>query len=133
MHDPRLYPPAIEEVMRYESPIQRGWRLMADDAVIDGHQIHAGQLVFMMFGAANRDPTRFDDPERFDISRASNRHLAFGFGVHFCIGAPLARLEAPIALKLLFERFPKLRLLDGAEITPSIHMRGPRALPVGID
>jgi cytochrome P450 len=133
MHDPGLYPPAIEEVMRYESPIQRGWRLMADDAVIDGHQIHAGQLVFMMFGAANRDPTRFDDPDRFDISRASNRHLAFGFGVHFCIGAPLARLEAPIALKLLFERFPKLRLLDGAEITPSIHMRGPRALPVGID
>jgi cytochrome P450 len=132
-NDPGLYGLAIEEVMRFESPIQRGWRLMADDAVIHGHQIQAGQLVFMMFGAANRDPSRFDDPERFDISRSSNRHLAFGYGVHFCIGAPLARLEAPIALKLLFERFPKLRLLDGGELTPSIHMRGPRTLPVSVD
>lgn len=131
--DPGLYLLAIEEVMRYESPIQRGWRLMADDAVIHGQQIRAGQLVFMMFGAANRDPTRFDDPERFDISRGNTRHLAFGYGVHFCIGAPLARLEAPIALKLLFERFPKLRLLEGSEITPSIHMRGPRTLPVSVD
>jgi len=130
--DPGLYALAIEEVMRFESPIQRGWRLMADDAVIDGHHIQAGQLVFMMFGAANRDPSRFDDPERFDISRGSNRHLAFGYGVHFCIGAPLARLEAPIALNLLFERFPKLRLLEGIEITPSIHMRGPRTLPVSV-
>jgi cytochrome P450 len=131
--DPGLYPGAIEEVMRYESPIQRGWRLMADEAIIDGHQIHAGHLVFMMFGAANRDPSRFEDPERFDISRGSTRHLAFGYGVHFCIGAPLARLEAPIALNLLFKRFPKLRLLEGSEITPSIHMRGPRTLPVSID
>ncbi len=131
-NDARLYALAIEEVMRYESPIQRGWRLMADDADIAGHRIRAGQLVFMMFGAANRDPSRFDDPERFDISRSSNRHLAFGYGVHFCIGAPLARLEAPIALHLLFERFPKLRLLDGSEITPSIHMRGPRTLPVSV-
>jgi cytochrome P450 len=132
-NDPAMYALAIEEVMRFESPIQRGWRLMADDAVIHGQQIRAGQLVFMMFGAANRDPSRFDDPERFDISRSTNRHLAFGYGVHFCIGAPLARLEAPIALKLLFERFPKLRLLEGSEITPSIHMRGPRTLPVGVD
>ena len=132
-NDAGLYPLAVEEVMRFESPIQRGWRLMADGAVIHGQQIRAGQLVFMMFGAANRDPRRFDDPERFDISRSSNRHLAFGYGVHFCIGAPLARLEAPIALRLLFERFPKLRLSEGSEITPSIHMRGPRTLPVSVD
>lgn len=128
--DRQQYAAAIEEVMRYESPIQRGWRLMAGDASIDGHSIKAGQLVFMMFGAANRDPARFEDPDRFDIRRGSTRHLAFGYGVHFCIGAPLARLEAPIALGLLFKRFPNLRLLGGDQITPSIHMRGPRHLPV---
>jgi cytochrome P450 len=128
--DPSLAASTIEEVMRFESPIQRGWRLVPTDTEIDGNKIRAGQLVFMMFGAANRDPAHFDEPERFDIRRANNRHMAFGFGVHFCIGAPLARLEGPIAINQLFHRFPKLGLLPGNEITQSIHMRGPQTLPV---
>jgi pimeloyl-[acyl-carrier protein] synthase len=130
--DPSLYERAVEEVLRYESPIQRGWRLLADDANIGGHQMRKGQLVFMMFGAANRDPSQFDDPERFDIRRGTSRHMAFGYGIHFCIGAPLARLEAPIALRSLIDRFPRLRLSGEAEATPSIHMRGPRKLPVAV-
>jgi cytochrome P450 len=128
--DPSLIPSAIEEVLRYESPIQKGWRLVASDTEVGGKAIRAGQLVFTMFGAANRDPAQFLEPERFDIRRSNNRQIAFGHGVHFCIGAPLARVEGPIAIDHLFRRFPKLGLLPGMEITQSIHFRGPQKLPV---
>lgn len=128
--DPSLTPSAIEEVLRYESPIQKGWRLVTSDVEVGGQNIRAGQLVFLMFGAANRDPVQFVEPERFDIRRSSNRQIAFGHGVHFCIGAPLARLEGPIAIDQLFRRFPNLGLLPGMEITQSIHFRGPQRLPV---
>ncbi len=131
--EPDLWPSAVEEVLRFESSIQRGWRRVAQDLQLHGQQLRAGDLVFLMLGAANRDPAVFPDPDRFDPRRTPNRHLAFGFGIHLCIGAPLARLEAPIALAALDRRFPDLRpATDEVDWYPSIHIRGPRTLPVEI-
>ena len=129
--EPDLWPSAVEEVLRYESSIQRGWRRATEDVEVHGHHLRAGDLVFLMLGAANRDPSAFPDPERFDPRRTANRHLAFGYGIHLCIGAPLARMEAPIALEELYRRHPDLALADSeVDWYPSIHIRGPRTLPV---
>lgn len=107
-----LLPPAIEEVLRYESPVSRQPRLMKRDFELNGKLLKKGAIVFQMLNAANRDPAHFEDPETFDIFRKNNRHLAFGQGIHFCVGATLARTEAHIALKTLFEMFPEIALAD---------------------
>jgi hypothetical protein len=107
---PHLMPGAIEEFLRYESPIQRNRRRAAQDFTFGGAYIREGQIVMQMIAAANRDPQVFTDPGRLDIRRDPNPHIAFGMGIHFCLGAPLARLEGPIALAALIERFPKMRL-----------------------
>jgi cytochrome P450 len=107
-----LLPTAVEEVLRYESPIQRGWRLVAQDIDVHGRTVRKGQLVYYLFGAANRDPEQFPEPDKFDIERQSNRHLAFGFGIHFCIGAPRARIEAPIAIETVLRRLGDLELKE---------------------
>jgi cytochrome P450 len=103
--DPTLIPSALEEVLRYRSPIQRTPRIAKEDTMIADHLIKKGQVVYCWLGAANRDPEQFPHPEQFDITRSPNRHLAFGQGIHFCLGASLARLEARIALECLLERF----------------------------
>jgi cytochrome P450 len=131
--DSSLMALAIEEMLRYESPIQRGWRRVTEDTTIRGKHIRAGELVFIMFGAADRDPEQFPDPDRFDIRRINNSHLAFGSGVHFCIGAPLARVEAPVAISTVLRRFPKLRLTRPVEWLDSIHVRGPKSLHVALN
>jgi cytochrome P450 len=107
--DPALIPSAIEEVLRYRSPVQMMFRRMVADVTLDDHKMHAGEGVVAFIGSGNRDENQFPDADRFDIKRAPNRHLAFGHGIHFCLGAPLARLEAKIALTLLLERFHDIR------------------------
>jgi cytochrome P450 len=130
--DSSLLPTAIEEILRYESPIQRGWRLVAEDIDVHGRTIRKGQLVYYMFGAANRDPEQFPEPDNFDIGRQSNRHVAFGFGIHFCIGAPLARIEAPIAIETILRRLDDLELKESSvQWGDSVHVRGPKKLEIG--
>lgn len=99
---------AIEETLRYRSPIQSLKRIALEDVELRGHQIHAGDVLTVWLGAANRDPDRFDAPEEFRPERQPNRHIAFGTGVHFCLGAHLARMEAAIALERFLERFDRL-------------------------
>lgn len=129
--DPSLLGNAVEECLRFESPIQRGWRRVVADVELHGHVLRRDQLAFLMIGAANRDPDVFDDPNRFSIERTPGRHIAFGFGIHLCVGAPLARLEASIALERLLARFTALELAsDRAEWIPGNLMRGLRRLEV---
>lgn len=129
--DPTIIDPAIEEMLRFESPIARAWRRVAADTQLEGRQLLAGQLVYLMLGAANRDPRVFPDPDVFDIRRTENRHLAFGFGVHFCLGAPLSRLEARIAFPELLRELPGLRLArSDLRWNESVTHRGLTALPV---
>ncbi|HLX37137.1 MAG TPA: cytochrome P450 [Candidatus Binataceae bacterium] len=109
---PELMRGAIEEMLRYDGPVQATFRTATRDVVVGGTPIAAGTGVFAIVAAADRDPAQFKDPETFDITRAPNEHLAFGDGIHFCIGAPLARLEGSIAIGAALERFPRLRLKD---------------------
>jgi hypothetical protein len=129
--DPGLIGSAIEELLRYDGPVQRTARVPSVDAVIAGHKIEAGQMVMPFIGAADRDPAHFPDPDRLDLARADNRHVAFGMGIHFCLGAPLARLEGQIAINALVRRFPKLALAtDRPEYRQSLTLRGLKSLPV---
>jgi cytochrome P450 len=114
---PELMRGAIEEMLRYDGPVQATFRTATKDVVVGGTPIAAGTGVFVIVAAADRDPAQFKDPETFDIARAPNEHLAFGDGIHFCIGAPLARLEGSIAIGTALERFPRLRLKDPDALT----------------
>jgi cytochrome P450 len=129
--DLSLIPSAVEELLRYEAPSQQTTRIASEDVELGGKLIHRGQSVIAVMGAANRDPARFPDPDRLDISRPDNRHLAFGWAGHFCFGAPLGRIEGQIAFRRLFERFPDLALAPGP-ITwrQNLGLRGVTALPV---
>jgi cytochrome P450 len=110
--DPALLPAAIEEVLRLRTPFPRVGRLTTADAEVGGVTIPAGQVVIPWLAAANRDDRVFADPHRFDLHRAPNPHVTFGHGVHFCLGAPLARLEARVALRLLLERYREIEVAD---------------------
>jgi cytochrome P450 len=110
--DPSLIRPAVEEMLRFESPIQSASRRVVEAMEIGGQRVHAGQFVRLHLGAANRDPAQFDRPQSFDIARHDNRHLSFNLGAHFCLGAALGRLEGHIALSSILERFPRMRLAD---------------------
>lgn len=121
---PELMASAVEEFLRYESPVQRQLRLATEDFELHGQHIRKGQIVSPFLGAANRDPAHFADPDQLDITRTDHRHTAFGYGIHFCLGAPLARLDAPIAFAALLRRFPRLRLADRAvEFKPDVTVR----------
>jgi cytochrome P450 len=129
--DPGLLPSAVEELLRFESPIQLTDRVATEDCEMGGRRIRRGQLVGVLLGSANRDPARFADPDRLDLSRQDGRHLAFGHGGHFCLGAQLARLEGEVALGALLRRFPDLRgPADPPGWKRSIVLRGPTALPI---
>ncbi len=109
--DPSLLTSAIEEILRYESPVARQPRLMKQDAELSCRHIKRGQVVFQMLNAANRDPGYFTDPETFDITRTNNRHMAFGVGIHFCVGAVLSRTEGQIVFGTVLDRAPTVRLV----------------------
>jgi cytochrome P450 len=129
---PELLPSAIEEVLRYRSPFQWFYRVTRRDAEVHGQTIPAGKLVLVGVGAANRDPKQFRDAGRFDITRDPNPHLGFGHGIHFCLGAPLARLEARVALTDILGRLEGLALANDEpwEPRPALHVHGPTRLPV---
>jgi cytochrome P450 len=131
--NPSLIGSAVEELLRYDSPTQATFRSVADDFDMAGQRLRRGDPVLLMLGSANRDPGEFRDPDRLDIARSPNRHLAFSQGIHFCLGAPLARLEGQIAIGRIFERFPRARLTD-AELVwrPNVFLRGLQSLPIAI-
>ncbi len=134
--EPALLGSAIEEMLRYDGPVQSTARFPKQGVEVDGIEIPPGSIVVVVIAAANRDPAKFSDPERFDITRDPNDHLAVGEVIHFCLGAPLARMEARIAFSTMLERFPRLRLRDpGAELVykGSYFLRGLAALPMAIE
>ncbi|HZB55407.1 MAG TPA: cytochrome P450, partial [Reyranella sp.] len=130
---PTMAGSAIEEWLRYDGPSGAFARVAAADLEMGGQAIREGQRVFAFMNSANRDPEAFDDPERFDIGRAQNPHMTFGHGIHFCLGAPLARLESEIAAIRLAERLPQIRLKGGEpEWHDSLILRGVKSLPVAL-
>lgn len=132
--NPSLFSSAIEELLRYESPIQYTARLAPADVDLGGKSIRRHQAVIAVVGAANRDPERFRDPDRLDITRQDNRHLAFGWAAHFCFGAPLARLEGQIALSTILRRLRNLASDPTALVwRTNMGFRGLESLPVTFD
>lgn len=129
--DPSRWPNAVEEILRYDSPVQATVRVAGVDTAVAGTPVPAGRFFSLMLGGANRDPDVFTDPQRFDVTRPNARdHLAFSAGIHFCLGAGLARMEGAVALRMLFELFPDLRLGTGAVRRPMRVLRGYERLPV---
>ncbi len=134
MQNPGIADRAIEELLRYTSPLDTAsQRFAAENLKVDSVTIPQGHVVIALLGSANHDESQFREPETLDLKRDPNRHVAFGQGVHFCIGAPLARLEGQLALETLFRRFPSLRLARPAETLrwrKSLIIRGLEELPV---
>ena len=118
--------------MRFDSPVQMTGRLLAEPVEIGGHAMQAGDWVLPLLGAANHDPLQFADPDRLDIGRNPNPHVAFGRGIHFCLGAPLARVEGQLAIGALLRRFPNLELAGEPVRRNQITLRGLSSLPVSV-
>lgn len=128
---PEMIRSAVEELLRYESPVQFTARVLKEDIEVCGQLIRKGWTVLCMLGAANRDPKQFEGPNRLDLKRLNNQHLAFSAGLHFCIGAQLARLEGQIALRRLVQRFPTMKLVGPRpEWASTFGLRGLKSLPV---
>lgn len=130
--EPQLLPLAIEEVLRYRSSVQGMERFTKVETQLGGQTIPAGQMVIVWMGSANRDETQFDRPDEFVVDRNPNPHLSFGNGIHFCLGAPLARLEGKIVLSAVLERLPNLRIDPNStrSFIPSTGVHGVKSLPV---
>jgi cytochrome P450 len=128
---PALMPVAVEEMLRYDAPLQLFHRFVLEDMEWGGYELRRGEAVGLLYGSASRDPRAFDRPDELDVGRAPNRHLAFGAGTHFCLGAQLARLELEVLFETLLERMPALRL-DGEppRYRPGLVFRGLERLPV---
>ena len=128
---PMLIQSAVEEILRYDSPIQITTRVATEDVVLDGVTVRCGEKVLVVLGAANRDPAQFPDPDRFDITRVNNNHLAFADGIHYCLGAALTRIEGEIAINALVQQLPDLQLSqDKVEWRKKVAFRSLKALPI---
>jgi cytochrome P450 len=130
--DHQLVPGAIEEALRYYSPVKNTMRLTTKEVTLGTQQIEAGQMICAWIGSANRDEAAFPDADQFAIERDPNRHIAFGHGIHFCLGAPLARLEASIALSIMLDRLPGSWLVPAAQlqVIKSAGVLGVKNLPL---
>jgi cytochrome P450 len=124
---------AVEELLRWDSPVQLDGRMTFEEVELAGHRIDAGQVVMTLLGAANRDPRRFSEPERFDVGRDEGPPMSFGSGIHYCLGAALARMEGQVCFGRLFERFDRIELrAPDVAYRDRITLRGLAALPVGL-
>lgn len=131
VEEPSLVRGAVEELLRFEPPAPHVGRYVARDVELHGQTVPAGSVMLLLVGAANRDDRRFPDPDRFDVHRNPAGHLAFGFGVHYCLGAALARLEGRVALEELLGRFPEWEVdWSGAKLSPTSTVRGWESLPI---
>lgn len=132
--DPSLYPSAVEEMLRYDGPANTNGRIAHADIEIGGKVIGTGQALLCMLGAANRDPLVFADPDRLDVGRAPNPHVTFGGGIHHCLGASLARLEAAVALERLFGRLAQFEAVEeGVVWRDVVNIRGLQSLPMRVE
>lgn len=131
--NPELLGSAVSETLRYDPPVQLDGRAALEDLEIRGRQIRAGQIVVSVIGSANRDPDVFENPDDLDIRRNSSSHLSFGRGIHYCLGAPLAKMEGRIALEGILRRFPSIRLAAEPERRPQTVLRGVKSLWVEVD
>ena len=131
--DRELLDPAVDELLRYDSPVQLDGRAAREDVEIGGKRIRAGDVVIAVLGAANRDPEAFDDPESLDVGRNGNSHLSFGRGVHYCLGGPLAVMEARLALTGLLDRYSSLRLAVEPDYREGVALRGVERLWIEVE
>jgi cytochrome P450 len=130
--EPERIPSAVEELLRYDSPVQLTSRMVAEDRELCGRRLRRGQQLVLLLAAGNRDPAQFEDPDRLDVTRSDVRHLSFSHGLHFCLGAGLARLEGALALEALVSRYRDLRQAGEVEWGDNTVLRGPRSLPLAL-
>jgi cytochrome P450 len=131
--DPTLVPSAVEELLRFDGPVHVTARIATEDLEVGGREFAAGEQVIALLAAANRDPARFDRPDELDIARADNQHLTFSHGIHYCLGAALARVEGQVAIGSLVQRFPDMELLTSPpEYREHFVLRGLRELRVAV-
>ena len=131
LNDPALLPSAVEELLRFESPSHHTARIARTDLQLGDKVIRKGHALIAVMAAANRDPERFLEPDKFDISRKDNRHVAFGWGAHFCFGAPLARMEGAIAIETMLRRVPDWHIVPGPLTwRTNLGLRGLESLPM---
>jgi cytochrome P450 len=131
--EPELIGPAVEEGVRWGSPIQRMYRTAAVDYTVGATTIPAGARVLLLFGAASRDPREYPDPDRFVVDRNPTDHLGFGTGIHFCLGAHLARVETRVVLEQLLRRVSRITLAGEVRFTHNPSLRGPSRLPLRLE
>jgi cytochrome P450 len=129
---PELTGPAVDEFLRFDGPVQINQRVAMEDLDLFGHKVRKGDEILLILGAANRDPTAFTEPHRLDVTRDARKHVAFGGGIHHCLGAVLARMEAAIAFKALLDAFPTMELAAPPTRRPTFTLRGLETLPVAL-
>jgi cytochrome P450 len=131
--DPKLIPNAVEEVLRLDTPTAGMWRVVTRDCELGGHEFKGATMVLVRYAAGNRDPIQFPDPDKFDVERKNARtHLAFGKGIHMCVGNMLSRKEMTVAFEALLDRLDDIRLAEGAklEVAPNLLLRGYKSVPI---